>query len=61
MEAQRPRERDAIERGSSPPAAGGKRRYSPPRLTCWGDVRDLTLGGTVGQLDSGNPAVEQPP
>jgi hypothetical protein len=30
-----------------------KRPYSTPRLECLGDVRDLTLGGSLGLADSG--------
>jgi hypothetical protein len=30
-------------------------RYEPPRLTCLGDLRDVTLGGSVGRGDSGGP------
>ncbi len=32
-----------------------RRPYRPPRLVDFGDVRDLTLGGTPGTGDSGNP------
>jgi hypothetical protein len=33
--------------------------YDPPRLTSLGDVRDLTLGGSPGTGDSGNPGTQQ--
>jgi hypothetical protein len=29
--------------------------YDPPRLSPLGDLRDLTLGGSVGRADSGAP------
>jgi hypothetical protein len=35
--------------------------YVAPDLRDLGDVRDLTLGGSPGNLDSGNSGVEQPP
>jgi len=37
-------------RPMAPPA-----RYSAPRLVVLGDLRDLTLGGSVGRGDSGAP------
>jgi hypothetical protein len=37
------------------------RPYSPPRLEVLGDVRDLTLGGSPGVGDSGNPLTRKPP
>jgi len=27
--------------------------YETPRLMCYGDVRDVTLGGTLGEGESG--------
>ena len=33
----------------------GKRPYRKPRLIRYGDVRDLTLGGSIGFGESGNP------
>ncbi len=33
--------------------------YETPRLIVLGDVRDLTLGGSVGSGDSGNPGLEE--
>ena len=30
--------------------------YAAPRLVALGDLRDLTLGGSVGRADSGAPA-----
>jgi hypothetical protein len=38
-----------------------RRPYSKPWLVALGDVRDLTLGGTAGALDSGAADVQQPP
>ena len=29
--------------------------YTTPQLTALGDLRDLTLGGSVGRADSGAP------
>lgn len=48
------------------PAAEGapaprRRSYACPRLEVLGDIRDLTLGGTPGTGDSGNPGLEDPP
>ncbi len=42
-------------------SAGGRLPYSPPRLEVLGDVRDLTLGGTPGLGDSGDPMNFQAP
>jgi hypothetical protein len=33
--------------------------YVAPVLTLLGDVRDLTLGGSPGSGDSGNPGAER--
>jgi hypothetical protein len=33
----------------------GRRRYRPPHLVALGDLRDVTLGGSVGRADSGAP------
>lgn len=41
--------------------APGRRAYVRPRLEVFGDLRDLTLGGTPGSGDSGNPGMEDPP
>ena len=41
-----PRERD--DEGCVMPKA-----YETPRLMCYGDVRDVTLGGTLGEGESG--------
>ena len=41
--------------------AGGRLPYAPPRLEVLGDVRDLTLGGTPGLGDSGDPLNFQAP
>lgn len=40
----------------SPPAPMSKRRYVPPRLVRYGDVRYLTQGGAGTQWESLNPA-----
>lgn len=33
--------------------SGGRRLYTPPSLVSYGDVRDLTMGTSVGVTDSG--------
>lgn len=33
--------------------------YIKPKLVCYGDVRDITLGGSPGGGDSGSPTVER--
>lgn len=33
--------------------------YQKPRLICYGDVRDVTLGGSPGGGDSGSPRTER--
>lgn len=35
--------------------------YVPPQLNDLGDVRDMILGGSPGQNDSGNFTTEAPP
>ena len=37
-----------------------KRRYSKPELVAFGDVRDFTMGGSVGVGESGNPGIRKP-
>lgn len=37
-----------------------RRAYSSPRLIDFGDVRDVTLGGSPGVGDSGNPGIFKP-
>ena len=47
------------EQGSQSPRS--KRTYAPPRLTSYGRVIDVTLGGTPGAGDSsGDPFTENP-
>jgi len=36
-----------------------KRVYQKPRLICYGDVRDVTLGGSPGGGDSGTPTTRR--
>jgi hypothetical protein len=36
-------------------ARGVRLAYDPPRLSPLGDLRDLTLGGSLGRGDSGAP------
>ncbi len=38
-----------------------KSAWEPPKLTKLGDVRELTLGGSPGAGDSGNPTTFRPP
>jgi len=40
-------------------AADSRKIYLVPTLKCLGDVRDLTLGGSVGTGDSGDPNTQQ--
>jgi len=54
------RDRPSESRGTE--SAGGNRKtYRRPRLTVYGDLRTLTLGGSLGVGDSGNAFTEQPP
>lgn len=50
---------------ASPPVRTGpasKRPYRRPELTCLGDLRSVTLGGSPGTLDSGAGFnIERPP
>lgn len=39
----------------------GKKRYAPPSIEMYGDVRDLTLGGSPGKGESGNPKTRKNP
>jgi len=41
--------------GPSGDALAVRLAYDPPRLSPLGDLRDLTLGGSVGRGDSGAP------
>lgn len=43
--------------GRQPPAGPGL--YQPPRLQALGDIRELTLGGSLGTGDSGNAGVQR--
>ena len=38
-----------------------RRAYARPQLEILGDLRNLTLGGTPGVGDSGNPLIADPP
>jgi hypothetical protein len=42
------------------PTTAEKLVYQAPELLDAGDVRDVTLGGSVGTGDSGNPGAQQP-
>ena len=37
------------------PAAAKRQPWVRPRLECFGDVRQVTMGGTVGINESGTP------
>jgi hypothetical protein len=37
-----------------------KKAYRRPRLTLWGDLRDVTLGPSPGVGESGNPGMFKP-
>ena len=38
-----------------------KKPYAPPCLSAWGSIRSVTLGGTVGILDSGDQDIKRQP
>lgn len=40
-----------------PPSGPGL--YQPPRLRAFGDIRERTLGGSLGTGDSGNAGVQR--
>lgn len=42
------------------PLSKTKQSYATPRLICHGDIRGITLGGSPGISDSGNPGAEKP-
>jgi hypothetical protein len=46
-------------RDSEPKRPAGSRRYAPPQLFSYGALGQLTLGGSPGMGDSGNPATKQ--
>ena len=37
-----------------------KKEYKKPELIHYGKIKDLTLGGSPGQFDTGNVDAEQP-
>lgn len=45
-----------VNAASSAPSPRGL--YETPVLRCLGDLRDMTLGGSLGTGDSGNPDFE---
>lgn len=47
--------------GDVAPAGGARRRYQTPALQCLGDLRALTLGGSLGRSDSGAPTRQSRP
>ena len=54
---QRETERTALQQAAGP----SRRAYQRPQLEVLGDIRDLTLGGSPGIGDSGNPGNFKPP
>jgi len=44
------------ERPECPPATAQREPWVRPRLECLGDVRQVTMGGTLGINESGNPS-----
>lgn len=44
--------------GSVPADCASRRPYSTPRLTVFGDLRGITLGGSPGISDSGGSNME---
>ena len=40
-------------------AAISKKRYAAPKLESYGDIRDLTLGGSPGNEESGTPRTKK--
>jgi len=49
-----------LPRSDSADIHAARRTYTPPRMWCLGDVRDLTMGGSPGMGDSGTSLVEEP-
>ncbi|MCB1628644.1 MAG: lasso RiPP family leader peptide-containing protein [Xanthomonadales bacterium] len=47
------------ERSDQNATSPSKQPYETPELRSLGDVRDLTLGGSPGTGDSGNPSLQQ--
>lgn len=50
---------DATDVSLAPEIQAPSIRYEAPELRCLGDLRELTLGGSLGTGDSGNPGVQQ--
>lgn len=44
----------------TPPAAAARQPWVRPRLECFGDVRQVTMGGSPGQFESNNPGQRRP-
>ena len=45
---------------STPAPTGARRPYRPPRIEVVGEVYELTLGGSAGINDSGDPNTAYP-
>lgn len=59
MRSQHPPERDSESTGPRARVLDERRDYVPPQLRALGDVRSLTLGGSLGTGDSGSPGTQQ--
>jgi hypothetical protein len=42
------------------PGASRRKPYTTPHLEVFGDIRDVTLGGSPGIGDSGSPIPQEP-
>ena len=51
----------AFPESRAPVDTGRRRPYEPPLLIRYGALTSLTLGGTPGVGDSGNPLTFRPP
>ncbi len=48
---------DASDKKATGESRPRRRLYRPPALRCYGDIRDVTLGGTSGNIESGGGPV----
>jgi hypothetical protein len=37
-----------------------KKEYKKPQLKSYGKLKDITLGGSLGPGDTGNPGIQEP-
>jgi hypothetical protein len=54
-------ERDTLMRSSPPSPAVTKRRYSAPRVTDAGSLRDLAFGGAASNVSDSGTNMMMPP